>query len=91
MGCGVADLAWSDGPNCTPGYVASADGDYVRFTHLKEAGSPFGGRVYFVDAASLNATCDIARRERQPALVTQPDRPRSPWRSSGNPGAVRVK
>ncbi|MAF12711.1 hypothetical protein CMK11_19855 [Candidatus Poribacteria bacterium] len=70
LGCVVADLGWSDDPRYTPGYVASADNGYVRFTHLKEGGSPFGGRVYFVDAGLFDGARDIARLEREPALVT---------------------
>lgn len=66
----VADLGWSDDPGYAPGYVASAAGGYVRFTRLKRPGSPVGGRVYFVDAATFDAARDVPRLEAEPTLVT---------------------
>ncbi|MBT3268607.1 6-carboxyhexanoate--CoA ligase [Candidatus Poribacteria bacterium] len=69
LGCVIADLGWSDDPEYTPGYVASAARGYERFTHLKDTGSPFGGRVYFVDAATFDAAADVARLEAQPTVI----------------------
>ena len=95
--CVAADLGWSDDPTYAPGYVASSDRGYVRFTTLKAPGSPFGGRVYFVRRAEFDPGRDVPRLERQPTLVTldtQPTRPEGhapPTGPGGNPGRVRVK
>lgn len=43
----VAELCWSDDPEYTTGYVASAAG-YLRIPHCKPLGSLIGGRVFFV-------------------------------------------
>jgi len=68
----VAELCWSDDPEYTAGYVASAGG-YVRFPHLKDVGDPVGGRVFFVQP-----DCDLASLgnylERQPVTVAVPGR-----------------
>lgn len=44
----AAELCWSDDPSYVTGYVASPSLGYVRIPHLKEAGSPLGGRVFFI-------------------------------------------
>lgn len=66
----VAELCWSDDPEYTAGYVASAGG-YVRFPHLKDYGNPVGGRVFFVQP-----DCDLAilgdYLERRPVTVAVP-------------------
>ena len=90
-GCVVADVGWPDAPDCTPGYVASADGGCVRFTRLNRAGSPSGGRVYFVDASRFGAAHDIARLGSEPTLVALGECLVESKRSGGNPGAGRVK
>lgn len=63
----VAELCWSDDPEYTAGYVASAGG-YVRFPHMKDYGDPVGGRVFFVEP-----DCDLAGLadylERKPVTV----------------------
>ncbi|WP_371368247.1 6-carboxyhexanoate--CoA ligase [Sporomusa rhizae] len=43
----VAELCWSDDPEYTTGYIASAT-VYTRFTNLKPYGCSIGGRVFFV-------------------------------------------
>lgn len=66
----IAELCWSDDPEYTTGYVASAGG-YVRFPKLKPYGSPQGGRVFFVKPGSdINGI--VAYLETQPVLVTAP-------------------
>lgn len=63
----VAELCWSDDPEYTTGYVASASG-YIRIPHCKPLGNPVGGRIFFVDPAA-----DITLLEHylqfQPVLV----------------------
>lgn len=66
----VAELCWSDDPEYTAGYVASAGG-YVRFPRLKDYGDPVGGRVFFVEP-----DCDLAvltdYLEKRPVTVAVP-------------------
>lgn len=66
----AAELCWSDDPEYTTGYVASAAG-YIRFPYLKPYGSPVGGRVFFVQP-----DCDVSTLirylETTPVLVTVP-------------------
>lgn len=45
----LAELCVSDDPDYTTGYVASRGLGYVRVPHIKKAGSPRGGRAFFVD------------------------------------------
>jgi 6-carboxyhexanoate--CoA ligase len=63
----VAELCWSDDPEYTTGYVASAVG-YTRIPHCKPLGSPIGGRIFFIHPAA-----DLSRLEnylqQQPVLV----------------------
>ena len=47
----IAELCWSDDLDYTTGYVASRLG-YFRFPHLKQLGSPVGGRSFFVEAGA---------------------------------------
>lgn len=44
----VAELCWSDDPEYTTGYVASAQG-YIRIPHCKLLGNSVGGRIFFVN------------------------------------------
>jgi len=63
----VAELCWSDDPEYTTGYVASAAG-YVRIPHCKPLGSMLGGRVFFVQPdADLDSL--IGYLSHQPVLV----------------------
>lgn len=66
----VAELCWSDDPEYTTGYVASATA-YTRFTNLKPYGCPIGGRVFFV-----NENADLTQLtnylQYQPVLVKVP-------------------
>ncbi|WP_305042022.1 6-carboxyhexanoate--CoA ligase [Geoalkalibacter sp.] len=65
----VAELCWSDDPDYTTGYVASADLGYVRLTELKPAGDERGGRVFFVDEARVDLAALIAFLEHQVFLA----------------------
>lgn len=63
----VAELCWSDDPEYTTGYVASAGG-YIRIPHCKPLGSSLGGRVFFVQPATeLEGIMDYLQH--QPVLV----------------------
>jgi len=64
----VAELCWSDDPEYTAGYIASANG-YCRFTQLKSYGSPVGGRVFFI-RPGIDLEALIAYLRRQPVIVT---------------------
>lgn len=66
----IAELCWSDDPEYTTGYVASAGG-YIRFPKLKPYGSPQGGRLFFVKSGS-NLDEIINYLETQPVLVSAP-------------------
>lgn len=50
----IAELCWSDDPEYTTGYVASAQG-YIRIPHCKPLGNSIGGRIFFV-----NFSADLA-------------------------------
>ncbi len=70
--CGVeAEICISDDPNYTTGYVASAKLGYVRIFPIKEKGSPFGGRIYFVRRENLEKTLECLRKK--PLLIKEPD------------------
>jgi len=63
----VAELCWSDDPEYTTGYVASAGG-YIRIPHCKPLGSLLGGRVFFVQPATeVEGIIDYLQH--QPVLV----------------------
>lgn len=63
----LAELCWSDDPEYTTGYVASAAG-YVRLPFIKPAGLAVGGRVFFLqDGADLADLVEYL--ERQPVWV----------------------
>lgn len=67
----IAELCWSDNPDYTTGYVASATNGYIRITNMKEKGSPRGGRVLFVNTAGLSLDDYINYLERQPVLINK--------------------
>ncbi|MGZ4107204.1 MAG: 6-carboxyhexanoate--CoA ligase, partial [Tumebacillaceae bacterium] len=65
----VAELCWSDDPSYVSGYVASPELGYVRIPHLKEMGSPLGGRVFFVRGVhDVHAYCEALQA---PVLLTE--------------------
>jgi 6-carboxyhexanoate--CoA ligase len=66
----VAELCWSDDPDYTAGYVASADRGYVRFPFLKQLGDAKGGRAFFVDRDALNMDRLLQYLEQDVALIT---------------------
>jgi 6-carboxyhexanoate--CoA ligase len=66
----VAELCWSDDADYTSGYVASLQTGYVRFPRLKETGDAKGGRVFFVDRASLNMNALTRYLQEEPVLIT---------------------
>lgn len=69
----LAEVCWSDEPEYTTGYVATAARGYVRFTDFKPKGA-VGGRVFFasteLEAEGLAAM--IERLERGAALIEGP-------------------
>ncbi len=65
----IAELCWSDDPSYTAGYVASQKMGYIRITHLKKKGDPFGGRVFFVN--EIDHGKYITEMEQTPVLVTK--------------------
>jgi len=66
----VAELCWSDEPDYTAGYVASLVTGYVRFPWLKDFGDVKGGRVFFVDRASLDMDALTRFLKTKAVLVT---------------------
>lgn len=67
----IAELCWSDDPSYQAGYVASKMFGYVRLPYLKEKGSPFGGRTFFVDTKRIDLKKYIDFLEMQPVLITK--------------------
>lgn len=65
----VAELCISDDPDYVTGYVAGPGLGYVRIQHLKEAGSPRGGRVFLYRGPREAVADTVAFLERQPVLV----------------------
>mgnify|MGYP001615742007 FL=1 len=74
----IAELCWSDDPSYQAGYVASKRLGYVRFPYLKEEGSPFGGRAFFVDAKKIDLEKYINFLEQQAVLTTRIGRCKHP-------------
>ena len=59
----VAELCWSDDPEYTTGYVASAAG-YMRIPNCKPFGSSLGGRVFFVKSdIELDSTIEYLQHQ----------------------------
>jgi 6-carboxyhexanoate--CoA ligase len=67
----IAELCLSDDPSYQAGYVASKRFGYVRFPYLKEKGSFFGGRAFFVDTKKIDLNKYIDFLEQQPVLITR--------------------
>ena len=66
----VAELCWSDDPDYTAGYVASAGRGYVRFPFLKLLGEAKGGRAFFVNRDTLDMDTLLRYLEQEAALIT---------------------
>lgn len=67
----IAEFCWSDDPSYQAGYVASKRFGYVRFPYLKEKGSSFGGRAFFIDSKKLDLEMYINFLEQQAVLITR--------------------
>lgn len=65
----VAEICISDDPDYVTGYVASPLLGYVRITCMKEAGSPEGGRIFFVRGSREELAQTVHYLEHQPVLV----------------------
>lgn len=67
--CGIlAEVCWSDDKDYTTGYVV-VNGVYHRIEPLKQIGSPYGGRAYFIKAKNLES---IIRCLREKAFLVIP-------------------
>lgn len=66
----MAELCWSDEPDYTAGYVASLETGYVRFPFMKEPGSMYGGRVFFVKGGGLDMDGLVHYLEEVPVLIS---------------------
>jgi len=66
----IAELCWSDDPEYTAGYVASRNLGYCRFPMLKGAGTPLGGRIFFVREDLFDIRECIYFLEQRPALIS---------------------
>ncbi len=67
----VAELCWSDDPEYTAGYVASARRGYIRFPHLKPYGDERGGRAFFLASGEHNLPELIDYLQNKPVLFEQ--------------------
>jgi 6-carboxyhexanoate--CoA ligase len=67
----VAELCWSDDPDYPAGYVASQQDGYLRFPHLKPAGSPHGGRCFFVDRSGFDLDALQHYLQQVPVLISE--------------------
>lgn len=66
----IAEICVSDDPSYTTGYVASGLTGYIRIPNIKEAGSPNGGRVFFLDEEI--GTADVIEfLEKRPVIANQ--------------------
>ncbi|NOQ50734.1 MAG: 6-carboxyhexanoate--CoA ligase [Desulfuromonadaceae bacterium] len=65
----VAELCWSDDPDYTAGYVATADKRYQRISLLKPAGEERGGRAFFVQCGKQRLAVLIDWLEHQPLMI----------------------
>ena len=66
----IAELCWSDDPDYTAGYAASLAGGYVRFPFMKQLGSGFGGRAFFVRRAGVDLSALLSYLQVEPVLIT---------------------
>jgi 6-carboxyhexanoate--CoA ligase len=65
----VAELCISDDPRYTTGYAASLARGYCRIASIKEPGSAFGGRAFFVDADKFDMRIYLDYMRETPVLV----------------------
>lgn len=65
----IAELCWSDDPEYTAGYVASAASGYQRISQLKPAGEERGGRAFFVRQQADGLEPLIQYLEKTPYLI----------------------
>ncbi len=62
--CGVvAEVCWSDDPDYTTGYIASKRLGYIRISPFKRKGSPYGGRIYFVNRGEKDRVITCLEKE----------------------------
>ncbi len=65
-----AELCVSDNPDYTIGYIASRKLGYVRIPFIKEAGLPYGGRVFFVrEGADTDSLIDFLKNT--PVIINE--------------------
>ncbi len=67
----IGEICYSDDPNYTAGYIASKKFGYVRFTHMKELGNPFGGRIFLYDSKKENINSCIDYIEHKKIIVRE--------------------
>ena len=67
----IGEICYSDDPNYTAGYIASKNFGYVRFTHMKELGNPFGGRIFLYDSKKENINNCIDYIENKKIIVKE--------------------
>ena len=66
--CGViAEVCVSDEPDYITGYLASEKTGYLRISPVKEKGSPYGGRLYFVKGEEYEKVVKCLREK--PLLI----------------------
>ena len=65
----IGEICISDDPDYVTGYVASKDIGYVRITHLKKLGSPYGKRIFLYRGNVSEVARCIAYLENQKVLV----------------------
>lgn len=66
----IAELCSSDESDYTAGYVASLKRGYVRFPFMKDHGSTYGGRIFFVRREGLDMAGLIHYLEKEPVLIS---------------------
>lgn len=67
----IGEICYSDDPNYTAGYIASKNFGYVRFTHMKELGNPFGGRIFLYNSKKENINNCIDYIENKKIIVKE--------------------
>ncbi len=67
----LGEICYSDDPNYTAGYIASKKFGYVRFTHMKKLGNPFGGRIFLYNSKKENVKSCIDYIQNQKIIVRE--------------------